>query len=134
VLTLDQNNSQVRPGMTATATVIIKQASGVTVSNQALSGSGTNATVQLLKNGKAVTQNVVVGLRGSSRSQIVSGLKAGDQLQVTITLPSLGGTSTSSSSSATSSATSGAAGVAGFGGAAGGFAGGGGFAARFGGG
>jgi hypothetical protein len=118
--------------MSATATVIIKQASGVTVSNEALSGSGTNATVQLLKNGKAVTQNVVVGLRGSSRSQIISGLKAGDQLQVTITLPALGGTSTSSSSS--SSTSGGAVGAGGFPGGAAGFTGAGGFAARFGGG
>src|ERR1700744_975528 len=70
VLTLDQNNSQVKPGMSATATVIIKQASGVTVSNEAITGSGTNATVQLLKDGKPVTTQVVVGLRGSSRSQI----------------------------------------------------------------
>jgi hypothetical protein len=56
----------------------------------------------------------VVGLKGSSRSQIVSGLKSGDQVQVTITLPSLGTSTTSSSSSSTSGL-----GGGGFGGAGG---------------
>lgn len=116
VLTLDQNNSQVKPGMSATATVIVKQASGVTVPNEALTGTGSNATVQLIKDGKPVTQQVVVGLRGSSRSQVVSGLKAGDQLQVTITLPALG---LSSSSSSSSSAAGTLGGTSGLGGASG---------------
>jgi hypothetical protein len=52
----------------------------------------------LLKNGKKTQQQVAVGLRGTSRTQIVSGLSAGDQLAVTTTLPPLtSGTSTTSS-------------------------------------
>jgi len=121
-ITLDQNNSKVRPGMSASATVITAQAQGVTVPNQAISGSGSSGTVQLEQNGKTVSQPVVVGLRGSSRSQIISGLKSGDQLLVTITLPALG-TSTSTTSSSTGTLGGGLTGR-GFGGG-GGFAGGG---------
>jgi multidrug efflux pump subunit AcrA (membrane-fusion protein) len=113
-VSVTQSNSKVLPGMSATASIVTAQAQGVTISNQAITGSGSDASVELLKNGKAVATPVVVGLKGSSRSQIVSGLKAGDEAQVTITLPSLGASTTSSSSS-----TSSGLGSAGFGGAGG---------------
>jgi hypothetical protein len=100
-LTLDQTNPKVRAGMSASASVITAQGSGVTVPNQAISGSGSSGTVQLQQNGKTISQQVVVGVRGSSRSQIISGLRGGQQVVVTQTLPALG---TSSSSSSTSSA------------------------------
>ena len=98
-LTLDQTDSRVKPGMSASASVITGQAQGVTVPNDAISGSGSLATVSLLRNGKTVSQQVVVGLKGDSRTQIVSGLRAGNQLVVTTTLPSLNSGSTGSSSS-----------------------------------
>ena len=63
-LTLDQTNSQVKPGMSASATVITGQVQGVTVPNQAITGTGSLATVNLLQNGKAVQKQVIVGLRG----------------------------------------------------------------------
>ncbi len=97
-LTLDQNDSRVKPGMSASASVITGQASGVTVPNAAVTGSGSLGTVTLVKNGKDVSQQVVVGLRGDSRTQIISGVSAGDQLVITIALPSLSSTSTSGSS------------------------------------
>jgi|HubBroStandDraft_6_1064221.scaffolds.fasta_scaffold03291_3 multidrug efflux pump subunit AcrA (membrane-fusion protein) len=97
-LTLDQNDSRVKPGMSASASVITGQASGITVPNSAVTGSGSLGTVTLQKNGKDVTQQVVVGLRGDSRTQIISGVNAGDSLVVTIALPSLSSTSTSGSS------------------------------------
>jgi hypothetical protein len=121
-LTLDQNDSRVKPGMSASASVITGQASGVTVPNQAVTGSGSLGTVTLQKNGKDVTQQVVVGLRGDSRTQIISGVNTGDQLVITIALPSLGSTSTGTSG--TGSGTLGGGGLGGFGG--GGFGGGGG--------
>jgi macrolide-specific efflux system membrane fusion protein len=124
-LTLDQTDSQVKPGMSASASVIVSQAEGVTVPNQAVSGSSSLATVNLLRNGKTVPQQVVAGLRGDSRTQIISGLKAGDQLVITITLPSLG-----SGTSTTPSGSSGTLGGGRFGGGglgAGGFGGGGAF-------
>jgi membrane fusion protein, macrolide-specific efflux system len=122
-LTLDQTDSRVKPGMSASASVIVGQAQGVTVPNQAVSGSGSLGTVNVLRNGKTVPQQVVVGLRGASRTQIIGGLKAGEQLVLTITLPSLGaGTSTTSGSSGTLGGRFGGGGF----GAGGGFGGGGG--------
>lgn len=118
-LTLDQLDRRVKAGMSASASVITGQAGGVTVPNSAISGSGTLATVPLMRGSKTVQQQVVVGLKGDSRTQIVSGLTAGDQLVVTTTLPSLG--SGSSASSGGSNGTLG--GGRGFGG--GGFPGGG---------
>ncbi|HWD64738.1 MAG TPA: HlyD family efflux transporter periplasmic adaptor subunit [Solirubrobacteraceae bacterium] len=98
-LTLDQTTPKVRAGMSASASVITGQAQGVTVPNQAITGSGSTGTVQVQENGKTVQQQVVVGVRGTSRSQIISGLHAGQQVVVTQTLPALGSTSSSSSSS-----------------------------------
>jgi HlyD family secretion protein len=130
-LTITQSNSKVLPGMSATATIVTDQAQGVTIANDAITGSGTDATVDLVKNGKVVSQPVVVGLKGTSRSQIVSGLKAGQQVQVTISLPALG---TSSSNSSTTSSSTSPFGSGGFTGGAGGFAGRGAARAFFGGG
>jgi macrolide-specific efflux system membrane fusion protein len=98
-LDLDQGDPRVKPGMSASASVIVGQAQGVTVPNQALTGAGSLATVNLLSGGKTVPTQVIVGLRGNSRTQIISGLKAGQQVVVTITLPPLGSTSTSASGS-----------------------------------
>ena len=126
-LTLDQNDSRVKPGMSASASVIVGQAQGVTVPNDAVSGSGSLATVNLSRGGKTVSQQVVVGLKGDSRTQIVSGLQAGDQLVVTTTLPSLGSSSSGSSSSGSNGTLGGAGrlGGGGFPGGGGGFPGGG---------
>lgn len=101
-LTLDQNDNRVKPGMSASATVITGQATGVTVPNSAVTGTGSVSMVTLVKNGKNVSQQVVVGLRGDTRTQVVSGLKAGDQLVVTTTLPSLSSSSSSSGSTGSS--------------------------------
>jgi multidrug efflux pump subunit AcrA (membrane-fusion protein) len=129
-ITLDQNDSQVKPGMSASASVITGQASGVTLPNSAVTGTGSLATVNVLKNGKPVPTQVVVGLRGDSRTQIISGLSAGDQVQVTITLPSLSSTSTTGSSGTGTLGGAGGFGGAGGLGGAGGFGGGGGFFRR----
>jgi multidrug efflux pump subunit AcrA (membrane-fusion protein) len=113
-VTIYQSNSKVLPGMSATASIITGQQQGVTVPSDAVSGSGTSGTVQMVKDGKTVSQPVTLGLKGTSRDVITSGLSAGDEVQVTITLPSLGTSTTSS--------TSGTSGASGFGGGSGGFA------------
>jgi macrolide-specific efflux system membrane fusion protein len=133
-LTLDQNDSKVKPGMSASASVIVGQAQGVTLPNSAVTGTGSVSTVNLLQNGSTVQRQVIVGVRGDTRTQIVSGLRAGDQVVVTTTLPPLG--SGTSSAGSSSSGTLGGAGAAGGGrfpgggggspGGGGGFAGGGG--------
>jgi macrolide-specific efflux system membrane fusion protein len=126
-ITLDQSDARVRPGMSASAAVITGQAQGVTLPNNAITGTGSLATVQLMKNGKSVPQQVVVGLRGDSRTQIVSGLGAGQEVSVTTTLPALG--QSSSPSTGSGGGTLGGGGLGGGGGRFGG-GGGGGFAAR----
>jgi multidrug efflux pump subunit AcrA (membrane-fusion protein) len=121
-LTIDQTASKVKPGMSASASVIINQAQGVTVPTEAVSGSGSTGTVTLDENGKHVTQQVIVGLRGTSRDEIASGVKANQQLIVTETLPSLGtSTSTTSSSGTSGTGTLGGSSAGGFG--SGGFSG-----------
>jgi multidrug efflux pump subunit AcrA (membrane-fusion protein) len=126
-LTFNQNDSRVKPGMSASASVITGQASGVTVPNAALTGAGSLGTVNLMSNGKTTQQQVVVGLRGASRTQIISGLSSGQQLVVTITLPPLNqSTSSSSGSGGTLGGAGAGAGARGGGLGGGGFGGGGG--------
>jgi macrolide-specific efflux system membrane fusion protein len=98
-LTLDQTDSSVKPGMSATASVITSQAQGVNVPNAAVTGSGSLGTVTVMHNGKQTTQQVVVGLRGDSRTQIVSGLTAGDQVVIKTVLPPLTPATTGTTSS-----------------------------------
>jgi HlyD family secretion protein len=106
-ITIDQQNSKVLPGMSASATIVTDQASGVTVPTEALSGTGASATVKLVgSDGKTTSKTVVVALRGSTRAVIAAGLKSGQQLQITETLPSLGTSTTSSSSSSSGSLSS----------------------------
>lgn len=102
-LKLDQTDSLVRSGMSASAEVVVAQASGVTLPNGAVSGSGSEGAVTLDQDGRRVQREVVVGLRGTTRTQIVSGLEAGDELIVTQTLPTVG----SSSSATTGTGSSG---------------------------
>jgi macrolide-specific efflux system membrane fusion protein len=99
-LTPDQKDSSVKLGMSASAAVIVGQAQGVTVPNAAVSGSASLATVTVLRNGKQTQQQVAVGLRGDSRTQIISGLSAGEQVVIKTTLPPLSSTTTSTTSAA----------------------------------
>jgi macrolide-specific efflux system membrane fusion protein len=105
--------------MSATANIVTGQAQGVTLPTDALTAGGSGDTVQLYSGGKTTTQSVTVGLRGTSRAVITNGLKAGKQVQVTVSLPALGTSSTSTTS--TTSSPFGSSGVGG-----GGFPGGGG--------
>jgi hypothetical protein len=118
-LTLDQKDSEVKPGMSASAAVITGQASGITLPNDAVSGSGSLATVSVLRGGKKASKQIIVGLKGDSRTQIVSGLQAGAQVLVTTTLPSLSSSGSTGSAASSSSGTVG--GSSGFGGGGGGF-------------
>jgi multidrug resistance efflux pump len=103
---LDQPAGALKPGMSASAEVVVKQEEGVNVPTSAISG----ATVTVVRNGKHVRQAVVTGLAGNSSTIILSGLKAGEEIALPIA-------SASSSTSITSR----------LGGRAGGTLGGGGF-------
>jgi multidrug resistance efflux pump len=113
---LDQMESGLKPGMSATAEVVVKQAEGVNVPTTAISAG----SVTVVRDGKDVRQRVVTGLAGNTSTIVLSGLKAGE----TVVLPAA--TSTSSSTSLTSRLSR-LAGGGGLGGG-GGFAGGGGAA------
>lgn len=118
-ITIDQHDGQVKPGMSTSVSVVTAQATGVNLPSSAVTGTaGSVSRVNLLQNGHAVSTPVVVGLVGTSRTQIVSGLRAGQQVVVTETLPALG-TSTTSSGSA-STGTLGGSGLGGSGGFPGG--------------
>ena len=85
---LDQMDAGLKPGMSATAEVVVKQAEGINVPTSAISAD----TVTVVRGGKHVRQRVVTGLAGNSTTIILSGLTAGE----TIVLPSTSTTSTSS--------------------------------------
>jgi hypothetical protein len=105
--------------MSATADIVVSQATGIAVPTQAVTGS----TVTLLRNGKRSTQQVATGVAGDTSTQVLSGLRAGDQVIVRSATASTGQTP------ATGQAQQGQrrfGGGGGFGGGAGGIAGGGG--------
>jgi hypothetical protein len=130
-LELTQSDPRVRPGMSASATIVVAQASSaVTVQSAAITSRGSTSTVTVDDNGKAVVTSVIPGLVGTSATQIVAGLKPGETVEIPIT------TRLSTAASAATSGTLGAAsGLGGAGGVAGaGGGGGGGFRRLFGGG
>jgi multidrug efflux pump subunit AcrA (membrane-fusion protein) len=117
---LDQLTSGIRPGMSASAEVVVKQAEGVNVPTSAITAD----SVTVLKDGKRSTRRVVTGLAGNSSTIVLSGLSAGE----TVVLPSISTTSGSSTRSGLSSLRSslrGAAGAGAIGAGGGGFPGGG---------
>jgi hypothetical protein len=110
---LDQRESGVKVGMSASAEVVVKQAEGVNVPTTAIS----RGSVTVVRAGKHVSQAVSTGLAGDSSTIVLSGLKAGEE----IVLPSVTSTTTSSSSKASGArAGGGLGGLGGGGGLAGG--------------
>jgi hypothetical protein len=116
-IVLDQGSTSARAGMSASADIVVSQVSGLTVPTQAISGS----TVTLVQNGKKVTTPVQTGVVGDTTTQIVSGVKEGDEVYVQSPSAAAGAAATGSATGQQSGRT-GAGG--GFGG--GGFGGGGG--------
>jgi multidrug efflux pump subunit AcrA (membrane-fusion protein) len=86
---LDQLESGLKPGMSATAEVVVKQAEGVNVPTSAITAD----TVTVLHNGTRTRRRVVTGLAGNSSTIVLSGLSAGEQ----IILPVARSSSTTSS-------------------------------------
>ena len=78
---LEQEASRLKPGMSATAEVVVKQAEGVNVPTSAISG----AAVTVVRGGKQVRQGVVTGLVGANSTIILSGVNAGDRVVLPIT-------------------------------------------------
>jgi multidrug efflux pump subunit AcrA (membrane-fusion protein) len=118
---LDQLESGLKPGMSATAEVVVKQAAGVNVPTSAITAD----TVAVVHDGTTTRRRVVTGLAGNSSTIILSGLSAGEQ----IVLPVARGSSTTSSLISRLGSRAGALGAGGLGGGGGAalFGGGGGF-------
>jgi hypothetical protein len=128
--TLDQLQSGLKAGMSATAEVVVSQAEGVNVPTSAITGG----SVTVLNGSKQERRSVTTGLAGDSSTLILGGLKAGER--VVLPLASTSGTSSLTSRLGGSGASgglgaaaglgsaSGAAGGAGFARGAGGFTGG----------
>jgi len=107
---VDRSAPQLKPGMTANVDVVTAESDNVVhVPTAAVNGSGSNATVTVLRNGKQTRIAVVAGLQGDSSTAILSGLKSGDSVvlpSVSISATSgtgtgLGGTSTTSGTGGT---------------------------------
>jgi multidrug efflux pump subunit AcrA (membrane-fusion protein) len=97
-------NAKLKPGMTADIEVVTAESdNALHVPTTAVTGSGSNAQVTVLRNGKQVVTPVVAGLKGDDATEIRSGLAAGD----TVVLPTLAisGLGTSSASSSTAAGT-----------------------------
>jgi membrane fusion protein, macrolide-specific efflux system len=72
---------QVRLGQTATVEVVVGQADDVvTVPSTAVSTSGGQTTVTVLRNGRPIRTPVEVGVRGTALTEIKSGVSEGDQI------------------------------------------------------
>jgi macrolide-specific efflux system membrane fusion protein len=87
-----------KPGMTATATVIVADSPGaISVTSRAVTTRGNRSTVNLVTvvNGKQVEtqKSVLVGIVGDSSDEILSGLKVGDQVALPAVVSSSSGLS-----------------------------------------
>jgi multidrug efflux pump subunit AcrA (membrane-fusion protein) len=74
-------NTSVRPapGMSGAAVIVTEEKSGVlAVPNQAIRRSGQNKTVEVVIDGKLETRVVQTGISDAEKTEILSGLKAGD--------------------------------------------------------
>jgi multidrug efflux pump subunit AcrA (membrane-fusion protein) len=110
----------VKDGMTANVSVVTESLAGVLeLPSAAITTAGTGSTVTLVQGTSHVTRAVVIGLVGSSTTQIVSGLSVGEVvIEPTVSI-------SSTSTSTPTGGGGGGFGGGGFGGGGGGFAGGG---------
>lgn len=60
--------------------VLLRSARGMSVPNLALGGDGDTATVHVLDGGADVVRTVKLGIRGATRTQVLSGLHEGDRV------------------------------------------------------
>lgn len=82
-LLLESDQAQLKPGMTATADVMVGEADNVLTVPQAAvrSPKGANATLNVLKpNGEQEAKLVVLGLEGDSRVEVVGGVGEGERV------------------------------------------------------
>jgi HlyD family secretion protein len=84
-VTVEDQSSALRPGSSASASIIVNQAVHVlSVPSSAVHTTATGSTVDVLENGKPVAVPVQVGASDPFRTQIVSGLSAGETIVVAV--------------------------------------------------
>jgi len=90
----------IRPGMTATASIVVAQRDDVlVVPNRALRTQGRNRTVEVMDaEGKSATRQVQTGLANDQLTEVLNGLQPGDRVVIPTTgtatnvrVPGLGG-------------------------------------------
>ena len=136
-LRLDQLTPGLKAGMTASAQVVVERVGdALNVASAAISGRGANASVLLVQGGKRVRTPVVTGVVGDSTTQLLGGVRAGDQVAIVTQLPSASSAASGLGGAATGTRAGAFGGGGGgrFGGGGGGFGGGGGIAVGGGGG
>ncbi len=86
---LDETDPALRPGMTASAAIVVDRRENVLlVPSRAVKSSGKNPdgtirkVVTLLRDNQTITTTVALGLIGDTYSQVLSGLQAGDVVVV----------------------------------------------------
>jgi multidrug efflux pump subunit AcrA (membrane-fusion protein) len=80
---LDETDPAMRPGMTASAAIVVERRENVLLApNRAIKSSGKTKIITLMQNDRSITTTVTLGLVGESYSEIVSGLKQGDTVVV----------------------------------------------------
>jgi macrolide-specific efflux system membrane fusion protein len=120
LVAFDSVPAAVKPGMTASVSVVTASKDNVVaVPSAAISSTGGQSTVTVRNGGKDETVPVVTGLKGDGTTEIASGLNEGDQVVM-----SVGVVSSSSNRNTGTQTRTGA--VTGLGGGGGGFGGGGG--------
>jgi len=94
---LDRTTPGLKPGMTVSAAVIVAKRDGVLhVPNAAVRTTGGSSTVTVVAaDGKQTTIPVTAGLQGDDATEIVSGLKAGQEVVVSTTTAQTSTTGTS---------------------------------------
>jgi macrolide-specific efflux system membrane fusion protein len=100
-LVLDRSVPQLKPGMTVTAAVIVAKRDGVLhVPNAAIHTAGGASTVTVVDTkGNQQQRSVTTGVVGDDATEIVSGLKAGEQVVVSSASSLLTGTTGSNARS-----------------------------------
>lgn len=78
-ITFDSGEADIYPNMAVSAQIITDVKNDVLlVPSSAITGTGDNATVRVLKNGQAQTVNVTTGASNDTQTEITSGLSEGD--------------------------------------------------------
>ena len=92
MVTLSDPSGTIRPGMNASANIILQQRQDVLlVPNRAVQTTGNRKTVTVLYQGQLIIVPVTLGLSGDTSSEVMSGLQEGDVVLIGQTTTTSGG-------------------------------------------